>query len=589
MAAEGLAAVSDRQLVERLLLSPDEVAFEALVRRHGSMVYRVCWRILQQTEDAEDAFQATFLLLAQKLRSLRKQESVASWLHGAARRVALDARKRAARRRRHEAQASGPSSASLNETDGREVWVVLDTELAALPENQRLPLILCYLEARTQDEAARQLGWSKSTLLRRLEAARAALGRRLARKGFAWSAAGAAVLLTGAAAPAAPTLKIVSTTVDAAALTLSGRMTAGAVSANVLDLTQGVLKAMFPTKRKLAAGMLILALAAGGAWFVGLATLAAQPQPQPKSDQPRAAPDAPAAGAPKQPHGPNQLLLGRHDRLSLVDPAGKSEKDLLPAGPHVDGVRLSPGGNRVAYIAADPAATEPSAVLYVAAAGDKEGQSLAVSPRAFAWSPDGSEIAYTEFPAQEKKLSAKHAIINIKTGAKTELKLPEDHYITDWSRDGKHLVTTRTWPHAGIFLMNRDGTQAQALTDKPLPKGSYGLFGRLSPSGKQLLFQVVTPPDKKDQRPKVELTVLDIATGKVTPVAGVGINGEVQSYCWSPDGRRIAYVWSEVLEDNLVDREIESQVVICDPDGSNARLIVTEKGRLVTIPAMDWR
>src|SRR5688572_7620134 len=106
MAAEGLDGQTDRQLVERLSADPDEVVFEALVRRHGPMVYRVCWRVLQHAEDAEDAFQATFLLLAQKLGTLRKKESLASWLHGVAHRVALDARKQAARRRRHEARAA---------------------------------------------------------------------------------------------------------------------------------------------------------------------------------------------------------------------------------------------------------------------------------------------------------------------------------------------------------------------------------------------------------------------------------------------------------------------------------------------------
>src|SRR6266498_4173591 len=87
MASEGLAEQTDRQLVDRLLAGPDEVMFEALVRRHGSMVYRVCWRVLQQAEDAEDAFQATFLLLAQKLGTVRKHASLAAWLHSVAHRV----------------------------------------------------------------------------------------------------------------------------------------------------------------------------------------------------------------------------------------------------------------------------------------------------------------------------------------------------------------------------------------------------------------------------------------------------------------------------------------------------------------------
>ena len=102
MAAGTLNEQTDRQLVEQFLARREEAAFEAIVRRHGAMVYRVCWRVLQQSQDTEDAFQATFLLLAQKLRTVRRHDSLASWLHGVSHRVALQAKARAARRRRHE-------------------------------------------------------------------------------------------------------------------------------------------------------------------------------------------------------------------------------------------------------------------------------------------------------------------------------------------------------------------------------------------------------------------------------------------------------------------------------------------------------
>src|SRR5262245_47899456 len=204
MAAETLGELTDRQLVERFLAAQDEVVFEALVRRHGPMVYRVCWRVLQQAEDTEDAFQASFLLLARKLQTVRKRDSLASWLHGVAHRVALDAKAQAARRGRHEARAAAHSHPGPpEEITWRELCTVLDLELGRLPEKWRLPLILCYLEARSQEEAARQLGWSKSTLLRRLEEARAALGLRLTRRDVAWSAAMSAVLLSDCVAPAA--------------------------------------------------------------------------------------------------------------------------------------------------------------------------------------------------------------------------------------------------------------------------------------------------------------------------------------------------------------------------------------------------
>src|SRR5262245_64653031 len=105
-AAEALQDQSDRQLVERVLAGRDDAVFEAIVRRHGPMVYRVCWRVLRQEQDTEDAFQATFLLLAHKVRTLRKHASLASWLHGVAHRVALKAKALAASRSRHEHQAT---------------------------------------------------------------------------------------------------------------------------------------------------------------------------------------------------------------------------------------------------------------------------------------------------------------------------------------------------------------------------------------------------------------------------------------------------------------------------------------------------
>src|SRR5262245_4599156 len=151
---------SDRRLVERALAGRDEAAFQAIVNGHGPMVYRVCWRVLLHLQDAEDAFQATFLVLAQKLRTLRKRDSLASWLHGVARRVALKAKAQSAGRRRHEHEVALPETVPPDDVTWKELRSALDAELVKLPEKWRLPLILCYLEGRTQDEAASQLAWS---------------------------------------------------------------------------------------------------------------------------------------------------------------------------------------------------------------------------------------------------------------------------------------------------------------------------------------------------------------------------------------------------------------------------------------------
>ncbi len=262
MGAETLADQPDRQLVERSLARRDEAAFEALLRRHGPMVYRVCWRVVQQEQDTEDAFQSTFLILAQKLRTVRKHACLASWLHGVAYRVALKAKAQAATRRRHEQQAPVPQAVPPDEVTWGELRSVLDAELAQLPEKWRLPLILCYLERRTQDEAAAQLRWGKTTLRRRMDEGRAALGRRLSRRGVVWPAALSAVLLSDCVASAVLPAGLAGTTVEAATRFAAGQATAGVVSAKVAALTEAVLKSLWMTKLKVAT-VVLLALGIG--------------------------------------------------------------------------------------------------------------------------------------------------------------------------------------------------------------------------------------------------------------------------------------------------------------------------------------
>src|SRR5262245_41381493 len=160
----------DRQLLERFSADHDEEAFGTLVRRYGPLVLGVCRRVLGNRHDAEEAFQATFLVLARRASSIRKQEALGSWLHAVAYRAAIRARLHATTRQQRDRHALPRRSPDpLAEVTGRELASVLDEELQQLGERYRAPLVLCYLEGKTRDEAAQQLGWSLGTFKRRLE------------------------------------------------------------------------------------------------------------------------------------------------------------------------------------------------------------------------------------------------------------------------------------------------------------------------------------------------------------------------------------------------------------------------------------
>jgi RNA polymerase sigma factor (sigma-70 family) len=255
LAGRDAAGLSDADLVARYVRRRDEAAFAALVRRHGPMVLGVCRRILRHPQDAEDAFQATFLVLVRRAASLRSPETIANWLHGVACRTALEARGAAARRRAREAAV--PPRSEPPDDPWAELRHVLDQELGRLGERYRAVVVLCDLEGKTRKEAARQLGWAEGTVASRLARGRDLLARRLARRGFAGSLAAAAVAQSAASAgvPAG----LVNATVAAGA---AGTVP---VAPRVAALTAGVLSAMFRTKvRSAVAASVILGLTALG-------------------------------------------------------------------------------------------------------------------------------------------------------------------------------------------------------------------------------------------------------------------------------------------------------------------------------------
>jgi RNA polymerase sigma factor (sigma-70 family) len=253
------AGLTDGQLLESFINRRDEAAFEALVRRHGPMVLGVCRRLLRNPHDAEDAFQATFLVLARKAASVVPREKVGNWLHGVARTTALRARAANARRRLRERQVTDWPEPEARRPDPRDdLRLTLDRELSRLPEKYRLPVVLCDLEGRSRREVARQLRIPEGTLSSRLTTARRLLAKRLARQGLAGGSLAAALAQGGASAcvPAS----VLSATVGAAARLAAGQATV--VSAAVSVLTEGVLRTMLLTKLKTATALVLAAVLA---------------------------------------------------------------------------------------------------------------------------------------------------------------------------------------------------------------------------------------------------------------------------------------------------------------------------------------
>jgi RNA polymerase sigma factor (sigma-70 family) len=266
--ANDATAVTDGELLAAFLTVRDEAAFEGLVRRHGPMVLGVCRRLLQNPHDAEDAFQATFVVLVRKGASIVPRETVGNWLYGVAYRTALGAKRANARRREKEKNAQ-LRQAATPEATWEELQPLLDQELSRLPNKYRLPIVLCDLEGKKRREVARQLNLPDGTLNNRLAMARQLLAKRLARRGFTLSGGALAVSLSQGLAVAALPTGLLGSTVKAATTIAAGGATTSVLPAKVAALTEGMVKAMLVTKFKFMTALILALTALGvGAAFV---------------------------------------------------------------------------------------------------------------------------------------------------------------------------------------------------------------------------------------------------------------------------------------------------------------------------------
>jgi RNA polymerase sigma factor (sigma-70 family) len=320
LARQQLNEDCDEQLLYAFTTRRDDSAFAVLVRRHGPMVLDVCRRVLGHPQDAEDAFQATFLVLARNAASLRNKTALASWLHGIASRTALKAKQAAARRRKHEGQTPvRPPTNSSDELLCREARALLDEEIARLPKAFRRIFVLCCLENMSQAEVGRRLGLKQRTVSNRLTEARKRLARRLSCRGVELSAVLAAVALATPPATAVAA-GLTAKTVEAASAAAAGAYLLGLVSPSVVEMAQPT-TAMLTSKTKIMMLLLLATtvLAGAGAWTVSTSRLrlrAGTPlSPSVSKPQPS---QAKKSAAPLQRKDDSVTVTGR-----VLDPDGK--------------------------------------------------------------------------------------------------------------------------------------------------------------------------------------------------------------------------------------------------------------------------
>jgi RNA polymerase sigma factor (sigma-70 family) len=414
----GSQGLTDGQLLERFTSLREEAAFEELLRRHGPMVLGVCRRVLGNAHDAEDAFQATFLVLVRKAAAILPREMVGNWLYGVAYHTALRGKTAAMKRRAKERQVAVVAQMDLGQEEvWQELQPLLDHELHRLPDHYRMPVVLCDLEGKSYKEAARQLGCPQGTLASRLVRARTLLAKRLKNRGLQLSAGAVAALLPHKATATVP-VGLARSSNKAASLYAAGQTPlAGLIPAKVLGLTEGVLKAMLLSKLKIAALFMLAmgtVMSASGLTYRALATQAGQPKAAPK---------------------PEDEAVGEIRRFEG----------------HTDGVHwvaVSPDGRLALSCAAQPGQDDPTVRLWEVKTGKELKRLLGHTERVecVAFSPDG-------------KLAASSGADNtirlwdVTTGQ--ELRRLEGHgdnvYAVMFSPDGKRLLsgsedkTLRLW------------------------------------------------------------------------------------------------------------------------------------------------
>jgi RNA polymerase sigma factor (sigma-70 family) len=561
-------SVPDAVMLDRFVRCRDEAAFAALVERHGPLVLGVARRLLGDAHAAEDVFQAVFLVLARKAGTLRRPEALAGWLHGVARRLSLKARAAAAARKacesRRPANPAATAADPLDELTARELLTILDEELGRLPEVYRLPLLLCCVEGRTQEEAARQLGCTPGSLKGRLERGRDRLHARLVRRGLTLSAALATLAASRVAAAPLPGLSA-ATSAAALAFAAGSKFPAG-VSAPALALAKAGLRGLAATK-----GTAVLALVlAGGLLAAGTGTLARQtlvgqtpPMPSqagpPAADGGRARPQ-PAEAAHTDLHG-DPLPAGAVARLGAVRlrhgsahraTFSRDGRTLVTSGHdgsvvlwdvrtgkwlrRVETIRWFGGGTAVApdqtWVAVLPEAPAKSVVIWEFPSGRELRQIPLPGPPGYhklAVSPDGKTLAVADTTPKAAG-AGKNGEVTLwdpgtgKLRSKLVLEGMADLLtVVDFGPDGQTLVTK-----------NPDGTVRLWDLATGRERGRF-------PSGYNIAPTYSFSPDGKvlAAGKDLEVSLWDLATGKQRRPFDAH-PGVLIAVAFAPDGKTVA-------------------------------------------------
>jgi RNA polymerase sigma factor (sigma-70 family) len=574
--------LTDRELLQRFTLG-DECAFAALVRRHGPLVWGVCRRELGHEQDAEDVFQATFLVLVRRAAVLDWKTSVAGWLFETAFRLARETGRKARRRQAREQQTASPQSVSpVSEAARKELLSVLDGELARLPEHYRSAILLCLFDGQTRDEAARQLGCSPRSIKHRLERGRDLLRKRLARRGWDLSAA---LLVSGLGADTTLALPphLAAVTMRGARLLLSGTNTNG-IPDNVLLLVRGALKGTGLLRGRLVIALFLAVSMVGS--VAGIATLGQPPAAQTPGTVPQKVPGPqPSADGPRKDALGDPLPPGALARFGTVR---------FRHGNGIQAIALSPDGKTLATAGGDDGFptiqlmdTKTGRIRFVIR--DTSNASGFSSGRCFlAFSPDGKYLASGGLDGTARIYDG----VTFKETARFSDGNGAVHSVS-FSPDSKTLAT------AGEEKVHLWDLKSRKQLWSQMIRGSYAVF---APDGKSIAVLA-------RGRTGI-LALLDREKGEEQQTFNQG--SEIVRVAFSPDGKRLAIaghtevrLWDvttgkeqRILQHPLDPKRDYVGAVVFSPDGkllatgssdSHIRLWEAATGMLVnTLKGHSW-